>query len=72
MNRPDTGPGRCLLRFDSLFAPGRGLAFPCDEGGRVRLDELSEPARCSYFAALSKIGRELSQPYVWRPAAAPG
>ena len=69
MNRPDNVPGRCLLRFDSLFAPGRGLAFPCDEVGRVQLDELSEPARCNYLEALSKIGRELSMPYVWRPAA---
>lgn len=69
MDCPETGRGRCLLRFDSLFAPGRGLAFPCDEGGRVRLDELSEPARLNYLQALSKIGRDLSVPYVWRPLA---
>lgn len=69
MNCTDNGPGRCLLRFDSLFAPGRGLAFPCDEGGRVRLDQLSEPARQNYLQALSQIGRDLSVPYVWRPAA---
>lgn len=71
MDCPDNGLGRCLLRFDSLFAPGRGLAFPCDEGGRVRLDQLSERARQNYLRALSKIGRDLSVPYVWRPAAAP-
>lgn len=69
MDRPDTGPRRCMLRFDSLFAPGRALAFPCDEGGRVRLDELSEPARLNYLQALSQIGRDLSVPYVWRPVA---
>ena len=68
MNRPNTAVARCLLRFDSLFAPGRGMAFPCDDTGRVRLDELSEPARSNYHRALSLIGRELSIPYVWRQA----
>ena len=68
MGHPDAGPSRCLLRFDSLFAPGRGLAFPCDEGGQVALGDLSEPARRNYLQALASVGRELSTPYVWRPA----
>jgi len=32
------------LRFESLFQTGRALAFPCDAGGGVRLDALSEKA----------------------------
>jgi hypothetical protein len=40
---------RFVLRFESLFDPGRGLAFPCDERGEVELDRLSERARRNYF-----------------------
>jgi hypothetical protein len=52
------------LRFRSLFAEGRGLAFPCDAVGRVNLDALSERARCNYFFARSVIGREYAHPAV--------
>lgn len=52
------------LRFESLFNPGRGLAFPCDERGQVPLDELSEPARRNYFYARTVVGREYATPAV--------
>lgn len=58
------------LRFESLFNPGRGLAFPCDAGGQVELDALSEPARRNYFYARAVVGREYATPAVIRGAAA--
>ena len=57
---------RFVLRFDSLFEPGRALAFPCDEHGDVLLDALSERARRNYFYARVVIGREYSVPAVQR------
>lgn len=59
---------RFVLRFESLFDPGRGLAFPCDEHGEVELDRLSERARRNYFYARVVIGREYSMPAVVRAA----
>lgn len=53
-----------LLRFRSLFDPGRGFAFPCDPSGQVDLDHLSECARNNYFYARAVIGRELAMPAV--------
>ena len=53
-----------LLRFDSLFHAGRGLAFPCDAAGHVDLDSMSERARNSYFYARTVVGREYSSPAV--------
>lgn len=52
------------LRFESLFRPGRGLAFPCDERGCVELDTLSERARCNYLYARAVVGREFATPAV--------
>jgi hypothetical protein len=52
------------LRFESLFHPGRGLAFPCDARGQVELDELSEPARRNYLYARAVVGREYATPAV--------
>lgn len=52
------------LRFPSLFQPGRGMAFPCDEHGAVDLDALSERARGNYFYARGVIGREFACPAV--------
>jgi hypothetical protein len=52
------------LRFASLFNEGRALAFPCDGGGRVDLDALSERARCNYFYARTSVGREYACPAV--------
>jgi len=60
---PITVPG-FQLRFESLFHPGRGLAFPCDERGRVELDTLSEPARHNYLYARAVVGREYATPAV--------
>jgi len=55
---------RFELRFESLFNPGRGLAFPCDARGEVALDALSEPARHNYFYARAVVGREYATPAV--------
>ena len=52
------------LRFESLFNPGRGLAFPCDARGCVELDTLSERARKNYFYARAVVGREFATPAV--------
>ncbi len=60
--RAGTGPFR--LCFRSLFASGRGYAFPCDGAGRVDLDRLSETARNNYLYARAMVGRELAAPAV--------
>ena len=52
------------LRFHSLFKPGRGYTFPCDQAGHVDLDGMSERERNSYLYARALIGRELSMPAV--------
>ena len=52
------------LRFQSLFDPGRGYAFPCDAQGQVNLDSLSEQARNNYLYARAMIGREVANPAV--------
>lgn len=57
------------LRFRSLFDPGRGYAFPCDERGAVNLDSLTEHARNNYRFARAMVGKELATPAV--EAAAP-
>ena len=56
------------VRFESLFNPGRGFAFPCDPNGRVDLDHASEAARNNYLFARAMVGREFSLPVV-RPLA---
>ncbi len=55
---------RFELRFQSLFHPGRALAFPCDARGCVELDGLSDPARRNYFYARTVVGREFANPSV--------
>ncbi len=52
------------LRFKSLFHEGRALTFPCDAGGHVILDSLSERARDNYLYARAVVGREYSAPAV--------
>jgi hypothetical protein len=52
------------LRFQSLFDPGRGYAFPCDAAGHVDLDALTETARNNYLYARAMIGREVATPAV--------
>jgi hypothetical protein len=66
MNTAAAHASQFVLRFESLFDPGRGLAFPCDERGEVALDALSERARRNYFYARVVIGREYAQPAVQR------
>jgi hypothetical protein len=56
--------GRYELRFESLFNPGRALAFPCDARGRVELDALSDRARHNYLYARTVVGREFATPAV--------
>jgi len=53
-----------LLRFRSLFDPGRAYVFPCDAAGRVDMDALSERARANYLFARAVIGREFTSPDV--------
>ncbi|HWH82594.1 MAG TPA: hypothetical protein VNU71_10185 [Burkholderiaceae bacterium] len=52
------------IRFQSLFHEGRALSFPCDEQGRVALDQLSERARENYLYARAVVGREFAHPMV--------
>jgi hypothetical protein len=59
------------LRFESLFDPGRALAFPCDVDGRVDMDALSSPALNNYLYARAFVGREFFTPAVRRSEAAP-
>ena len=53
-----------VLRFVSLFNPGRALAIPCDERGQVDLDSLSERLRVTYLGARAMVGREYALPVV--------
>jgi hypothetical protein len=57
-------PVPCMLRFESLFDQGGGLAFPCNRDGLVDLDTLSERARANYMFARMLIGREFHCPVV--------
>jgi hypothetical protein len=50
------------LRFESLFRPGRGYAFPCDATGRVDISALNERERSGYLRARSLVGREVTVP----------
>jgi len=56
------------LRFESLFRPGRGYTFPCDEAGHVDLDALNERERRGYLQARALVGRELTVPALMRHA----
>ncbi|MBS0448683.1 MAG: hypothetical protein JSR59_22395 [Proteobacteria bacterium] len=58
------------LRFEDLAHPGHAYAFPCDAGGQVDLDRLSERGRERYFYARALIGRDWSYPCVVRCAVA--
>ena len=57
---------RCshIIRFQSLFNPGKALTFPCDAEGHVPLDDLSERARENYLYARAATGREFAYPAV--------
>lgn len=55
---------RYELRFQSLFQEGRALAFPCDAGGHVDMDALTERALQNYLYARTVVGREFATPAV--------
>jgi hypothetical protein len=57
-------PVRYEIRFQSLFHSGRGVSFPCDAQGRVKLEALSERARLFYRRAQELVGREYATPAV--------
>ncbi len=57
------------VRFESLFDPGKGFTFPCDEHGVVDLDALSERARNNYFYARTVVGREFAPATLMRRVA---
>ena len=67
----ESTPNQFLLCFRSLFHSGRGFAFPCDGGGHVDLDHLSERCRLNYLFARAMVGRELCVPAVERTARVP-
>jgi hypothetical protein len=54
------------IRFQFLHNEGRAFSFPCDEEGRVTLDELSDRARANYLYARAVVGHELASPVVRR------
>ena len=58
--------GAYELRFQSLFNEGRAYSFPCDAGGHVDLDALSDRARHNYLYARTVVGREFLTPAVMR------
>jgi len=59
-----TRSGQFQLCFRPLTGSGRSFRFPCDEVGRVDLDDMSERVRNNYFYARAMIGRELAAPAV--------
>ncbi len=66
MNTPlESSLPKFEIRFASLYRPGRGYAFPCDQQGHVDLDALSERSRTNYLYARAMIGRENSMPCIF-------
>lgn len=59
---------RFALCFQSRRQPARLLLFPCDQRGRVELDQLSAPALSDYLYARVVMGHELAMPRVLRGA----
>lgn len=55
---------RYELRFVSLAGDGRAFSFPCDAGGHVDLDALSDRSRDNYLFARAMLGREFAWPRV--------
>ena len=52
------------LRYESLSNAGRALCFPCDEGGHVPLDTLSERARTNLLFVRAAVGRDYAYPRI--------
>lgn len=59
-----TNTARYEISFRSLYRDGGGLAFPCDERGRVDLDDLTDFVRNRYLYARALVGREFAAPSV--------
>ena len=57
-------PTHFEVRFESLYRPGTGMAFPSDEKGTVDLDSLPQRARSNYLFARAMVGREFMYPAV--------
>jgi hypothetical protein len=55
---------RYELRYTGLSSERRDFSFPCDEAGRVDIDELTDRSRTNYFYARAVVGKELSAPVV--------
>lgn len=55
---------RFELRFEPLRDAGRACSFPCDETGRVNMDELAAHMLNSYLFARAVIGHEFARPRV--------
>lgn len=53
-----------LLRFASLYDPGRALAVPCNAAGIVDMDSLTQRLRTAYLGARALVGREYACPTV--------
>ena len=59
---PDQGPYE--LRFRPVFGDRGALAFPCDAGGQVDLDSMTDKTRIAYLYARTVVGREFFMPVV--------
>jgi hypothetical protein len=64
-SKPSTDT-RYVIRFESLFDPGRALAFPCDADGQVPIDRLDHRALNNYLYARALVGRDYAVPVVHR------
>lgn len=62
--RPGREQARFELRFESLRDANSACSFPCDEAGRVDMDEMGERALNSYLFARAVIGHEFALPRV--------
>ena len=52
------------LFFGGLFPTVRSLLIPCDSGGHVEMDALSERARENYLFARAVVGCDYRPPVV--------
>ncbi|MDP9045382.1 MAG: hypothetical protein M3O01_11330 [Pseudomonadota bacterium] len=52
------------LRYESFSNAGRALCFPCDEGGHVALDALSERALANLLFVRAAVGRDYAYPKI--------
>ena len=56
--------GQFEIRFESLFRPGMGMSFPCNEDGWVDIEALPQRAQSNYQFARSMVGREFTYPAI--------